>query len=157
MWINRAFHFQFKVIPPPEWSANSKKIPPDFILSSIVKQKPKKLALGGFDLLPSAFKLMSFENFVKFSEQKKKKLFGTRSLSIEEIENLHWEKLCSVEKCYSLNNSMSLFGDDVNVWNLDRFTKSESNIHGSQTHHTLDVSLILLIHMQFKESNHICS
>lgn len=98
---------------------------------------------GGFDLLadPGKFEKLPHAKFVEITKKHEKKLFGDRNLSIKDIEDLHWQKLCTTGKQYAINNQISLFGDGVNIWNLDRFTTAESNIHGRDTHHTLQVSI----------------
>lgn len=115
------------------------------MLTTILKQKATKLKHGGFDLSldPSKPLAMTFGEYAKMSVSNEKKWFG-KNRSLANIEDQHWLKLCKTNKLYAMNNQISLFGDDVTTWNLDRFTKAESNIHGNQTHHTLDVSMICI-------------
>lgn len=68
------------------------------------------------------------------------KHFDSRNPTIDEIENLYWKNIKKKRK-YASNNEMSLFGDDVQHWNLDRFTSKESNIHFRQTHHNDQVRI----------------
>lgn len=72
------------------------------------------------------------------AKQKENEL-GLSGLSVDEIESMHWKQICA-EKMYSIDNDISLFGN-VHIWNLDKFTKTESNIHSTQRHHTLDVNV----------------
>lgn len=71
---------------------------------------------------------------MKYANDVMKNHFGSQSPTIDEIENLYWKDI--LDECkYGSNNEISLFGDNVNHWNLDRFTSKESNIHSGHTHH----------------------
>lgn len=83
---------------------------------------------------------MRFDEFVNSSTEQARSFFGESKPTIEQIEELHWSELMKSEKKYSIDNELSLFGTDCKVWNLDRFTIKESNIHGITTHHTQRVS-----------------
>lgn len=114
-------------------------MPDDFELATVIEQKSHKLMLGGFEVAPSTETSMTYRDFAQISQQKDEEF---SSLSIEQIEDMVWEKMEDYEmnKSYAINNEISLFGDDTCVWNLDRFTKSESNIHTTKTHHSQKVS-----------------
>lgn len=86
-------------------------------------------------------------NMPKWLRLKNVSFFGSEELSVDAIEDMHWRMLCKTEKIYAMNNAISLFGDSVNIWNLDKFTNMESNIHYAETHHGLNVRI--LIHLNF--------
>lgn len=103
-----------------------------------MNQTCEKLMYGAFNLSVEHSE-MRFEEFEETSKQKENELFGLNGMSIDDIENMHWSQICT-ERKYSINNNMSLFGDCVKIWNINKFTKSESNIHATQPHYGLDVS-----------------
>lgn len=76
---------------------------------------------------------MRYGEFMKLA-----KSTSDREFSIEEIEEQFWQTI-GAETIYSLHNKISLFGDETEQWNLDRFTKAESNIHFETTHHSVKV------------------
>lgn len=84
---------------------------------------------------------MTHANFKNLAKQKEIEL-GIDALSIDQIEALHWDKNTTTERLYSIDNAISLFGDDVLLWNLDCFTKRESIIHSRSTHHTSEVNFL---------------
>lgn len=135
-----------QVIPPAEWSSKSQQISDDYVLSSITIQKPSKLKHGGFDIGFDKLETMTYANYVKECKEMEAKLCGGQKLTVEQIEDLHWSKLCKVKKKYAINNDKSLFGEDVSIWNLDKFTSKESTIHSNQTHHRCDVSKFFKYH-----------
>lgn len=100
----------------------------------VVNQVGEKL-LGGAISISTDSSQMTYAKFVEISKEKEEKLSG---LSMEEIEDTHWRQICS-ERKYAINNNISLFGD-VKIWNLDKLTKTESNIHSTKPHHMCDVS-----------------
>lgn len=77
--------------------------------------------------------------YVEQNDEMEKKLFGGKKLTVEQIEDLHWRMILE-KKSYALNNDISLFGNGVQHFNLDRFTNAESNIHDAETHHGRKVS-----------------
>lgn len=97
-------------------------------------QSSKKLQFGGFCLYTNEIERLTYDEYVKYAKGEMVKYFGNRNPSIDEIENLYWKNILTESK-YGCNNEMSLFGDNVHFWNLDRFTSKESNIHSQQTHH----------------------
>lgn len=78
---------------------------------------------------------MSYGEFVELSNAKAQSFFGDRELSIEDIGEIYWEKICTDEKYYAIDNRISLFGEETKIWNLDQFTSAQSNIHWEKTHH----------------------
>lgn len=50
-------------------------------------------------------------------------------LSIEELEDVFWQRKNENETLYSVDNEFSLFPDDLKTLNLNRFTVKESLIH----------------------------
>lgn len=81
---------------------------------------------------------MPYSAFEELSKREENEL-GLSQLSVDEIEKLYWDRIC-LQRKYAINNNMSLFGDNTTIWNLDKFTNAESNIHSTQTHHELNVS-----------------
>lgn len=147
--LSRHFGFieliYFQVIPPDEWKKCGKRISEDvkkgFTLQTVVNQSATKLPGGAFNL-SFTYLQMSYDEFEETAKAKELEL-GLSGMSIDEIENAHWRHICSPRN-YSIDNNISLFGD-VQIWNLDQFTKTESNIHSTRTHHTLEVSVIFSI------------
>lgn len=86
---------------------------------------------------------MSYDEFEEISKQNEIELFGLCGLSgmyVNEIESMHWSRI-SNERKYSISNNTSLFGDDVVCWNLNKFTRAESNLHSTRPHYELNVSM----------------
>lgn len=77
---------------------------------------------------------MPYGEFEAMAIQKGFELF---EMSIDEIEEAHWAKICT-EKKYAISNNLSLFDDRVKLWNLNSFTKAESNIHWARPHYYQD-------------------
>lgn len=65
---------------------------------------------------------------------------GVEMGDFSKVEDDFWNDKIKEEKIYSINNSVSLFGDEVKVWNLDKFTKDDSCIHSKPSHRFLKVS-----------------
>lgn len=109
----------------------------------VVNQVGENLLGGAFSISTDSTQ-MAYARFEEISKEEETKLTG---LSVKEIEDIHWMKMCS-ERKYAINNKISLFGN-VRIWNLDRFTKTESNIHSTQPHYNCDVSASLTDLIQF--------
>lgn len=88
---------------------------------------------------------MTYEDFLKKAKNMEAELLGRGEHSISDIEDITWNTMCTTEKPYGTENVGTLFADDVTMWNLDRFTIHQSNIHGRQTHHNSIVSLVFSI------------
>lgn len=104
-------------------------------------QSTSKLQLGGFNLTTNEIESMSYNEYVNYANGEMNKYFSDHQPSIDEIENLYWKKILSGTK-YANNNDMSLFGDDVYVWNLNRFTSKESNIHSTPNEVRRDLFMV---------------
>lgn len=113
------------------------------MLESVVGQKCEKLLFGGLDLSANAVSPMAYKDFRKMCTSQETEFFQSGAETNEQIEDLFWINSCTSEKKYAINNPMSLFEKDVLLWNLDQFTKDQSNIHSTQTHHSLNVCIIL--------------
>lgn len=72
--------------------------------------------------------------------------------SLDEIEDLFWNEKIDEPRKYAINIEDTLFGDDVEIWNLSKFTNDQSNIH--TTKYYRDVS-IFLTWVSGEESNTI--
>lgn len=118
-------------MPPAEWQAHSKQVEEECTLSVEMQIAEKNLG-DAFNLIEEQSGL-TYGAFKEVAMQKQNELCVSE-MPIDVIEELHWHNM----RQYSTNNRMSLFGD-IKIWNLDRMTKSESNIHATQTHHNLNV------------------
>lgn len=65
-------------------------------------------------------------------------------LKDEEFEDKFWQSKPTVLK-YSVNNEASLFGDDVELWNLNKFNSTHSNIHTSKYYREVKIVYSLVI------------
>lgn len=57
---------------------------------------------------------------------------------------------------YAINNNISLFGDDVIIWNLNKFTNAESKIHGSPTERKVSQCSLFMLIIYFTASSLDC-
>lgn len=111
----------------------------NYVLATVLKQKGTKMLEGAF-MFSTESEQLTYLEFQKMAREKEKELIAGRDLSLREIENLHWQNMCETERKYAVNNAISLFGEGTIAWNLDKFTKVDSNIHFKKTHHEMDVS-----------------
>lgn len=111
------------------------------MFEDIRSQKGESLQGGGIMIDNSEHNKMSSFDFSAMAHEKQKQFFGDNNPSIAEEEDLHWAELWRESKIYAMNNPLSLFGDDCQVWNLDRFTSYESLIHYVETYHNYEVCL----------------
>lgn len=58
----------FKIIPPSEWSPNSRNIPSDFELNPVVRQSADELKSGIFDLFTNDVEKMPHREFIKLAK-----------------------------------------------------------------------------------------
>lgn len=98
-------------------------------------------------MYPDEYEQATFSQFIAESEGKERVLLKK---TVQEIEDVFWAKIETEEKSYAMNNEISLFGNDVALWNLDRFTRAESNIHSSAPHQTLKVNFLRKIALYFR-------
>ena len=117
------------------------------MFEEIYEQRGEELTKGGFNLNVDKYRNMTSAEFAKVAREKHLAYYGDRIPTIAEAEDLHWSELCKSSKLYAMNNSMSLFGDDCQVWNLDRFTSYESLIHYDETHHKQQVCIFRYIYV----------
>lgn len=108
------------------------------MLEMVAKQVCEKLPSGCFDVSIGEAIQKDYISFKADAETKMTKLCGDQQLDVKQMEDIFWSQITK-EAEYSMNNNFSLFGD-VSIWNLDRFTKDESNIHTKPSHHALKVS-----------------
>lgn len=127
-WINYLVSYILKVIPPPEWSSNSESIKNNFVLKEVGSLNCESLLLGGKEVFYTEFDQMSYRDFMAYSTEKEKVYIDK---SLEELEDIFWKSEIAKPKKYAINNEMSLFGDDVDIWNLSKFTNFQSNIHAT--------------------------
>lgn len=67
-------------------------------------------------------------------------LFKGMRMTLGKIEDMFWNSIVGMKKKYSVGNRTSLFGDKTKLWNLNKFTSKESNIHRRITHHEYKVN-----------------
>lgn len=129
------FHFE-QVIPPKEWQAHSKTIDSDYVLSTVVNQSANNLLLGGL-YLTTDHSTMPYGEFEAMAIQQGSELC---EMSIDEIEEAHWAKICTKRK-YAISNNLSLFGDCVKLWNLNSFTTlaKQNPIYTGHDHTTIRI------------------
>lgn len=122
-----------KVIPPLGWDAKSKNVEDGFRLKKVVVQTATKRNEGAYHMYHRSEKTMTFKKF--------KETAGAALLeSVSEVEDRFCGEVNGMQRNYAINNEMSLFGAEVDLWNLDRFTEKESIIHSKTTHHFAAVS-----------------
>lgn len=119
------------------------------MFKDIYLQNAESLAEGGLNIDSSKAMNMTSSAFSAMARQRHHELFGDRSPTIQEAEDLHWSEFCKSSKLYAMNNSLSLFGDDCELWNLDRFTSRESLIHYEQSHHQHNVCIFMYFSTYF--------
>lgn len=100
--------------------------------------KTTPLLHGGIEL-DSRKSDMTYGQFKKISQEKDAE-FRTHNLSAEQIEDIYWKNITTAETHYAADNDRSLFSDEVLTWNLNKFTRKDSNIHFKQTHDMIRVS-----------------
>lgn len=94
---------------------------------------------GGIELEPTQYNSMSYKQFNDISDAVSTSFGLNDKSSVSEIEDVHWQNICRHSQQYAINNEISLFGSKTELWNLDRFTSRESNIHAKS-----DVSIFSL-------------
>lgn len=98
----------------------------DYLLKKVVLQTATPLG-HGFNL--------SYDNKIKlslgeFEENAKLKEENLRLQSPEEFEDAFWSTLLEKEpKMYAIENDDTLFSENTKLWNLSKFTRSDSNMH----------------------------
>lgn len=132
----------FQVKPPTEWSAQSKTVEDDFVLRKIITQKPQKLLYGGIDLGIDFQSSVTYKEFRQSAMKRQHLLLRGRQFDVDICEKKDWKTMSKNKVVYSEDNDSSLFGDDVKLWNLIKFTKAQSNIHDIQVHHNQKVCII---------------
>lgn len=106
-------------------------------LPTCVTQTVEKLPFNCFEVLIKESRAMTHGEFKMHSEEKAIEMTFTDD---NEAEDLFWSQICSGERIYGINIPMTLFGNEAMVWNLDKFTKDQSNIHTKPSHRLLKVS-----------------
>lgn len=83
----------------------------------------------------------SHRDFVHLTKEKEVEFYeNATELSVEQMEDIYWEKVGKFEGHYAVDNLTTMFSKDVMTWNLDRLTKRDSKIHAGITHHKWSVS-----------------
>lgn len=121
-----SFYGFSQIIPPKEWSANSKKVDDEY-MCSVLEQKCKKMPKGGFELSNHPKEKMKYKDYILRAEQTMDA--NLKMMSLDGLEDQFWDSICKTSKMYSYENEFSLFEDQVLTWNLGTFTSAHSNIH----------------------------
>lgn len=122
-----------QVIPPPEWSPQSRNVPDDFICSSVHEQTREQLLLGASQVVNKKKDPMSYVDYANMVKKNESELIET------DFENSFWADDKN-KILYSIDNNLCLFGENVLLWNLNKLTNVHSNIHGTRIE---NVSFIL--------------
>lgn len=130
--------FFFKIDPPDEWSSNTRDMSSLELLPTCVTQSVQKLQSNCFNVVVTQSRPMTYVDFKAISETKAIEVNFT---NFTEAEDIFWSQICVGEKIYGINIPTTLFGDETAVWNLDKFTKDQSNIHTKPYHRLLKVSV----------------
>lgn len=93
---------------------------------------------GGYQLHIEQIDNMSYALFKEQALQKEQTL---SSKTLNEIEDLFWKEPLSATRIYSVDNEFSLFGDKLLTWNMNEFSRKDSEIHGEAPHYNLQVSI----------------
>lgn len=110
------------------------------VLQTCVTKKVSKLPKNCFDILIKETTSMTYGKFKRVSEAM---AAGMPVFNDEkEAEDGFWQTLASANDMpYAINVPTSLFGNDTIVWNLNNFTRSDSNIHSTPSHQLLKVQI----------------
>lgn len=108
------------------------------VLTNCVTQTVAKLLKNCFDVLIEEITAMTCGEFKSVSAAKA--AAGIHFNNENEAEDNFWQQLGSGPNIpYGINIPKSLFGDETIVWNMNKFTKNESNIHTTPSHQLLKV------------------
>lgn len=109
------------------------------VLPNCVTQTVEKLSKNCFCVSTSDLESMTYGKFKAILEAKAADIHFE---NVIEAEEKFWDQLrCGSNKMlYGINIPTTLFGKEAIVWNLDKFTKDESNIHSKPSHRLLKVS-----------------
>lgn len=118
--------WQFKVIPPLEYTVKSKSLPKGYILRDVVRQKTKKNS-NSFEISYENKTTMALKDF---EVEAMKNTHGLNLKNVSEYEDAFWSSLGGEEEhLYGIDNNISLFNKCCKHWNLNRFSSTESLIH----------------------------
>lgn len=130
------------MIPPPEWSPQSRNVPDDFICS-IYEQTREQLCLGASEVVNEKKYPMSYVDYANMVKKNESELIET------ELENSFWADDKN-KILYSIDNSLSLFGENVLLWNLNNLTNVHSNIHGTRIENASFILKLFLNNINIK-------
>lgn len=99
-----------------------------YILKEVGTQVRQNLLLGGQEVFFNKFEEIPFAEFAKNSTAKDS-AFSDKPL--EDMEDTFWDSGINDLRKYAVNVDLSLFSDNVDIWNLNKFTNVESNIHAT--------------------------
>lgn len=131
--------YKLKIDPPKEWSANSERIDDNELLDTCVPQNVIKLPMRCFDILSDVPREMTYGDLKKIAEEKE-----INFENVNQAEDIFWTQI-GEERIYSIHNPITLFGDSTIVWNLNKLTKDESNIHSKPHHRALKVCILFTV------------
>lgn len=121
-----------KVIVPPQYNPHTQVINDCKKLKNVVRKQTNFLKTN--DLVGYEVYVQSEEKrftFAKFRDNALAREFETCLLSTKEIEDTTWEMITSGKNLnlYAIDQDYSLFGDQCEYFNLNKFGPAESNIH----------------------------
>lgn len=93
------------------------------MLKKVGTQSQTELSTNGKEVFYTSFEQTKYSNFEEYANCKDQWMLDTNAL-----EDKFWDSSPSETK-YAINNELSLFGDDVQLWNLNQFDRNHSNIH----------------------------
>lgn len=142
---------------PPKYRFESKIMDDGQRLRSVYTQESSKIHSGIYNIAFDAKEKMDLRQF-KMETNKIRNTIG--EVSIENVEDIHWERLegswtdveLPVPK-YAIDNALTLFQNCEN-WNLNRFQYKESIIHS--VCYSLLISMFFCVHNFFKVNSKHC-
>lgn len=105
------------------------------MLERCVRQSGEEISPGVFDVMNvNDIEPITYD---QFKSQAMSAQIG--SDDVKAVEDMFWKQITK-ERIYSVDNQLTLFGMNVDTWNLDKFTKDQSSIHSKPSHRLLEVS-----------------
>lgn len=132
----------FQIIPPKQWTPMSKHVPDDFVLEHVFMQTRSELSHGGWEIINTEMESMTYRDYVTANDTK---FFD---------EDRFWASDAPLRKnMHSIDNNLSLFGNDVQLCNLSKLTKTHSNIHETKPEKVSNNWLLFCLSLFTNENN----
>lgn len=93
------------------------------MLTEVGCQEQTELLTNGKEVCFTTFEQMRYGDFAEYANSKDQWRLDTTA-----CEDKFWNSSPRSTK-YAINNELSLFGDDVKLWNLNGFDRNDSKIH----------------------------